>query len=206
MVIDLNPLSLDSVNKAIKAVEAKQKKIETGAWIISHELAEKAREFAEFRFDIAPNPGPDDHHVYVHIYPNGVFGVRAVGSQVLFIEFGAGKYKPMNGEEWSEVIDASTGTPYGLVPHGAYGRGKGGNPGYWTYKSSRQGRAVLPKGTGHPIKYGRDQYGRIDVDNPIGIDETKYVTFGQEAMSPLWRAKNRVRILFRDVAKEVLND
>lgn len=128
-------LSADSCRKAIKELEKYQKDLDRKIDKLCKRLAEfgliKAREY----FNQALYDGIKDAVVTVEQIENG-YAVRASGSTVLFLEFGAGVHYPNDHPQAGEFA----------MEHGTYGRGLGKND-YWFYTGQ-------PGNAGGELAYG----------------------------------------------------
>lgn len=186
--IEFDPLSLSSVQAAVKQLKDEKKRLEVNAWMFTRELAEYARDEAQTSFDTAENAGPDpDVHVFLADKSEGkkpAYAVTARGTQTLFIEFGTGV---LSNDNWAERAELE-GDP--VAEHGQFGP-RGADPTGWFYKREYQGSAPLPAGTGPSYLTGKGHLMH---------------TVGQHAQSPLWNAKNRARNQIAAIAKEVFDD
>lgn len=130
-------LNTESINQAIKELEAYKTWVNQKAKELTEKLAMIGAKEASIRFGSAYYTGDNDAYVTVEPIPNG-WEIRADGESVCFIEFGAGVY--YNGEE-----PYPNPRPSGVVGIGQYGKGKGKQNTWGYYDDSDQ--LVLTHGT-----------------------------------------------------------
>lgn len=116
------PLSTQGISKAIKAVEDYKRWLVEKTSILLDRLAAEGYTIASARFTNAVYDGTNDASVSVENRGEGIRAVVAVGSSVLFIEFGTGVTYPDTHPEAAKN---------GMV-RGGYGQGKG-NQKAWGY-------------------------------------------------------------------------
>lgn len=124
MKIKVNPFNKDSINEAIKQLEAYKKDFLVKEQIFVRRLAEVGLSVASTGFALADYDGVND--VVVRMEHSGTRAtVIASGETVGFIEFGTGVKFP----EWD-----NTGMEYTPPKHGTYGKGYGARPHGWYFK------------------------------------------------------------------------
>ena len=124
MKIKVNPFNKDSINEAIKQLEAYKKDFLVKEQIFVRRLAEVGLSVASTGFSLADYDGVND--VVVRMEHSGTRAtVIASGETVGFIEFGTGVKFP----EWD-----NTGMEYTPPKHGTYGKGYGARPHGWYFK------------------------------------------------------------------------
>ena len=114
-------LSLDGCKKALKQLEKCQKSLKDKLDEICKRVADFGLVRAQENFDAALYDGVKDVTVEVDKIENG-YAVRANGTTVLFLEFGAGVHYPNDHPKAGELG----------IAHGTYGKGLGNND-YWFY-------------------------------------------------------------------------
>lgn len=123
-------LNVQSVDKAIKELEAYKVWVEQKTKELTERLARIGATEAAVRFGSAYYTGTNDVSVTVNPISNG-WEISADGKAVCFIEFGSGVY--FNGDE-----PYPNPRPKGVVGIGEYGKGKGSND-FWWYTSENGG-------------------------------------------------------------------
>ena len=109
-------LSLDGCKKALKQLEKYQKSLKDKLDEIFNRVADFGLVRAQENFDAALYDGVKDVTVEVDKIENG-YAVRANGTTVLFLEFGAGVHYPNDHPKAGELG----------IAHGTYGKGLGIN-------------------------------------------------------------------------------
>lgn len=132
IVIDLSP---EGCRDAVKELEQYQKSFKRKLDELCKRLAEYGLTKAQMYFDAALYDGVKDVSVTVEKIEGG-YAVKASGSTVLFLEFGAGVHYPNDHPQAGE---------FG-IEHGTYGRGLGAND-YWFYTGQ-------PGNAGGELAYG----------------------------------------------------
>lgn len=131
-------LTVDGINAAIKELQDYQKWIEKRIPVFVSELAKAGVEIADLKFHWAVYDGSKDVAVKLEDRGDYCQAVVAVGSTVLFIEFGTGVHTwPDNHPEAAKL---------GMV-RGSYGKGYGKHKA-WVYKGE-------PGSMGLPLKDGK---------------------------------------------------
>ena len=118
ITIELSPSGCD---KALKKIERYQKFFQRKLDVICRRVAKFGLVRAQKNFNAALYDGVKDVTVEVDKIENG-YAVRANGTTVLFLEFGAGVHYPNDHPKAGEMG----------IAHGTYGRGLGNND-YWFY-------------------------------------------------------------------------
>ena len=118
ITIELSPAGCD---KALKKIERYQKSLQRKLDEICKRVADFGLVRAQENFDAALYDGVKDVTVEVDKIENG-YAVRANGTTVLFLEFGAGVHYPNDHPKAGELG----------IAHGTYGKGLGNND-YWFY-------------------------------------------------------------------------
>lgn len=174
--IDINVLSVTSIDKAIKAVREYKRELDARAALFVERLQEVGIEAACMYFEKAAYAGEPDVLVDLpkdvtkkgHTY---TARVRATGDTVLFIEFGTGIY-----HENAHQLE------YGYYA-GSYGR-QALQPWGWFYSGSPGSHP--PRGTemahGHPRSVH---------------------TYGNPANMPMYNTRRHLLVLFASIAEEV---
>lgn len=143
-------------------------------------LADIGVEVASVRFYDAQYDGSNDVTVERASWvDSNTIAVKATGSSILFIEFGAGiKYPehPQSGD-------------FGFK-HGIYGQGKGANPKGWVYKGE--------KGTNGMEILIHDKQGKV-----VGVKSGVYRTFGNPPARAMYEASKEMRENIIKIAREV---
>lgn len=116
-------LTEDSINKAIKEVKEYKKWLEKCTKEFLKELGDMGVQVATAKFKSAQYDGTNDVSVSVKQEEKNKVAVVAIGSSVLFIEFGSGIKYPNSHPE---------GAQNGMI-HGEYGYKLGRNPKGWRY-------------------------------------------------------------------------
>lgn len=129
MRIVVDPLSKDSISKAIKALNTYKKDFAKKEREFVRRLAEIGVRLAGGIYAVADYDGEHNITVYLKQTSNG-YAVVAEGETVGFLEFGTG----IKHREWSG--DHLEYTP---PPHGSYGKGHGKQPYGWWFKSQDYG-------------------------------------------------------------------
>ena len=130
-------LSVEGCKQALKELKEYQKQLKPKLDEICKRVAEYGLVQAQGYFSSALYDGVKDVIVTVEKIDNG-YVVKASGSTVLFLEFGAGVYYP---------DDHPLAGEFG-IQHGTYGKGLGNND-YWFYLG-QPGNAGGELAYGHP--------------------------------------------------------
>lgn len=114
-------LSVSGINRLIGVLGGYKIWLDRKADELARRLAEMGATKAEVNFDAAYYDGDEDHHI--EIIPQGKmrYKVRASGTTVLFVEFGAG------------LIGYGHPEPNGMGPGTYPGEGNWNKPGGWFY-------------------------------------------------------------------------
>jgi len=167
-------IEVKGLDRLVKRLENYANDLESKKKTFLEKLGEIGVTAAKFRFADAEYAGFNDVAVEPTWIDDNTLAVMAVGSSVLFIEFGTGiRYEehPMADE-------------FGYH-HGTYGQGKGANPKGWVYKGV-QGNAGIPV---------TDRSGRVK--------DGVYRTFGNPPARAMYEASKDMRNKLLDIAKEV---
>ena len=166
-------LTKRGVDKALRELRAYQKWLEQKQKEFLDALAQEGLQVVEAGFGNAVYDGTND--VTCHIEDKGERkrAVVAVGSTVLFIEFGTGILYPDDHPEASGN---------GMV-RGEYGFGRGKNIWGWTYEAGEPG-------TNGKYIYQGHQRGRIH-------------TFGNPANKAMFKSKIELEERFADIARRI---
>ena len=144
-LITIDIFDIDSIRKAAKEVEDLSSWIEKKSDELCRRLAELGRDVAVTAYADAGAEGNDDVDVTVEKAGNAFYILRASGSQVYFVEFGAGVAA-------GENYDTSVIEPSVDISPGSWSRTRGtgefanSKEGYWHYKTVRYKQVVPRKG------------------------------------------------------------
>lgn len=117
-------LTTESINSAIREVEAFQKYIEDKTQELLDEMARLGYETSAFNFSWAAYDGTNDVSVNWERSGENQVAVVATGKAVLFVEFGSGITFPDSHPEANGL---------GMI-RGEYGKKQGANPDGWYYR------------------------------------------------------------------------
>lgn len=135
------PLSAAGIGKAIKAVEDYQSWLKEKSTILLNRLTEEGLSITSARFSQAVYDGTNDVSVSVENRGERVRAVVAIGSSVLFIEFGTGVTYPDNHPE-----AATNG-----FSRGSYGKGHGKQASWGYYGEAGTNGIVKTKKNGQAV-------------------------------------------------------
>lgn len=140
------PLSVDGVNKLLKAVEDYKKWLENRTQILLDRLVTEGLGMSSAKFTKAIYDGTNDVSVSVETRGQNVRAVVAVGQSVLFIEFGTGVTYPDTHPEAGELG----------MNRGEYGKGHGKQTswGYYGEPGTNGKLQETAKGEGVVITHG----------------------------------------------------
>lgn len=176
-VIKVNVYDSSSIENAIQELEKSKDRIERFTKEIVKEASELGVAIASVNFSEAIYAGVNDAIVSYEISDDGrTATISANGQSVLFIEFGTGLYKASAPNEEAEIISGY------VMPHGTYGQGRGSNPSGWAFAGSMNG--TVPSDT-HFIRNG------------------VYHTYGNDANSSLWNAKNELMKMIPNIVRRI---
>lgn len=166
------------------AIESCMQDIEAKSHTLVDDLAGEAAGIAQNRFQNAFYAGNND--VSVHVEQDNVrdeYGkaIVALGTSVLFIEFGTGIRKMDNPAERAQLY----GGGKGIVGHGQYGKGRGKQLNGWVYKGEP---GVNPPWDTYQVDYHGSTYVH---------------TKGNHAWSCLWMARQQIAKIMRQRAREI---
>ena len=114
------------INLAIKELQTYKKWIKEKTHKLLNTLSEEGLQIASVKFDNAIYDGTNDVACKIEQRGDNKVAILAIGSAVLFIEFGTGIRYPNNHPE---------ATKYGMI-HGKYGYGLGKFSKGWRYKGN----------------------------------------------------------------------
>ena len=149
-LISFDIFDIESVRKAARDVADLNKWIDETSKELCRRLAELGRDVAVTAYADAGAEGNDDVHVEV-VEEGNLFIVRAYGSQVYFVEFGAGVAA---GEGYDTSVIAP---PVDITP-GSWSRTQGtgefanSKEGYWHYQGERYTEIVPRQGMAQAAK------------------------------------------------------
>jgi len=151
--IALNPQSVD---RAIRELESYSKSLEAKLALIVQRLADLGLTVASAGFESAIYDGENDVAVSIEDKGDLHKAVVAVGSAVLFIEYGTGVH----------FADTHPKKPEGILARGEYGKGKGKND-WWIYhgQPGNAGGELVRRRTDATITHGNPS-------NPIMYNST----------------------------------
>lgn len=135
------PLSVAGINKAIKAVEDYKSWLQEKSALLLNRLTEEGYHVASMKFTQAVYDGTNDASVSVENRGMSLRAVVAIGSSVLFIEFGTGVTYPDNHPE-----AAKNG-----FSHGSYGKGFGKQSSWGYYGDAGTNGVVKTKKNGQEV-------------------------------------------------------
>lgn len=145
--IEIDVFSSESIENAIKQLDSYAKEIERKTELLRIKVAERIATEVEIGFRMATtsdmvkgSPPPNDTSVYVRNEGNTSV-IVANGTQIMWIEFGAGVYH--NGSVGSSPHPK--GSELGMVI-GGYGKGRGKRR-VWGYVESEGDELKLTRGT-----------------------------------------------------------
>lgn len=139
--IQINALSLTSIEKAIADIEAFKKKLKRLEEELPKVLAEFGKDFAQAEYnnawyDVLWDGEPTSANISVTTEPvEHGFRVRADGAEVCFVEFGAGVFFEKAGLVYKGE------RPPEIDGIGEYGYGLGKND-LWSFEDSKKNRQV----------------------------------------------------------------
>lgn len=167
-------VTIDELDKAIKAIKKYKKHINDRIPIFLQRLAEIGCSSADVRFQQAQYDGESFTEVSIQKISDNKIAVVASGAEVLFIEFGTGvKYANPQHPEAEK---------FGFE-RGGYGQGKGANPNGWAYygEAGTNGQFIRKTEDGKEV----------------------YRTFGNPANMPMYNASKDIMSEVQRIAKEV---
>ena len=167
------PLTVAGIDNAIKELRDYQQWLEKKQKEFLDALAQEGLQVAESGFANAVYDGTNDVSCHIEDKGERKKAIIAVGSSVLFIEFGTGILYPDDHPE---------GGDNGMV-RGEYGFGRGKNIWGWTYEAGELGT------NGMVINEGL-QRGRIH-------------TFGNPANKAMFHSKTELEERFADIARRI---
>lgn len=175
-------IEITGIDSLIRRLENMKSNLETKQRTFLERLAEIGMNTAQIRFKKANYDGNNDVSVGVEWQDENTLAVKASGTSVLFIEFGAGISFP----------EHPLADQYGYH-HGTYGQGKGANRKGWIYKGER--------GTGGMDVLIRDKNGHV-----VGTKPGVYRTFGNEPARAMYAAGKQMRENIKQIATEVFGN
>ena len=167
------PLTVTGIDNALKELKDYRRWLERKQKEFLDTLAQEGLRVAEAGFENAIYDGSNDVTCHIEDKGDRKRAVVAVGSTVLFIEFGTGILYPDDHPEGAEN---------GMV-RGEYGFGRGKNVWGWTYEAGEPGT------NGVFVNQGR-QRGRIH-------------TFGNPANKAMFKSKIELEEKFADIARRI---
>lgn len=165
-------LTEESIDAAIAELEKFQKWIEEGTQRLLTLMGERGVEYANIEYGNALYTGTNDVRVVFEKRGKNRVAVKAIGQDVLFIEFGTG----IRSSTHPDPVAAN-------YPHGQYGYKLGSNPNGWRY----------------PMEYGEGN-GGLAWEDPK--HEGYYHTFGNPANASLYNAMQKVEDEYLELVKE----
>lgn len=169
------PLTVDGINRAIKELRNYKAWLTARTQVFVKELAKEGMDIADIKFHWAVYDGTNDVTVKWEDRGSGKAAVVAVGSAVLFIEFGTGVHTwPDNHPEAQELG----------MKRGEYGKGYGKRRA-WVYRGD-------PGTNGIPVVKGKKDrdYGRVK-------------TYGNPANMSMYQTEQELRDKFEQIARQV---
>ena len=119
------------IDEMIRGLDEYQKWLNEKSLELRKRLADIGLNAAKVGFSMAAYDGTPDVSVEIREKSGNVTAVAAVGTTVLFIEFGTGIRFPDNHPEMSNAQGQ------GMLGRGQYGKKQGSNPKGWFYPSSK---------------------------------------------------------------------
>lgn len=176
MTLDFS-LDVNAIDRIIKQLEERKKRIKEKANEIARRLAEIGVEYAQLSFDASIYDGIKDNHISLVKRRSG-YSVVASGKTVLFIEFGTGVTYPDNHPKAAE---------FNMV-RGSYGKGYGQYPEWGFY-----GEELGTNG-----EFARNKDGSIKEPHVV-------ITHGNPANMPMYNAEQEMRSRILKIVKEVFS-
>lgn len=124
MKVKINPYDKNSIDNALKQVQAYRNALDQKKELLVNRLAEIGLQVASVGFSLADYDGVNDVSVTVNQSGTGV-NIMASGQTVCFIEFGS-------GVRYGYGYPAED-KPSGIAGIGEYGKGRGANEKGWWY-------------------------------------------------------------------------
>ena len=144
-LILVDVFDIASIRRAAKEIEDLAKWIEKKSDELCRRLAELGRDVAVTAYADAGAEGNDDVDVEVERVGNANYIIRAFGSQVYFVEFGAGVTAGENYDT-SVILPPVDISPKSWSSTKGTGEFANSKEGYWHYKGERYTQVVPRKG------------------------------------------------------------
>lgn len=172
------PLTVKGIDAAVRELQAFKTWLVARTQVLVKELAKEGMEIADIKFHWAVYDGTNDVTVNWEDRGEGKAAIVAVGSAVLFIEFGTGVHTWPDNHPEAQALG---------MKRGEYGKGYGKHRA-WVYRGD-------PGSNGTPVIKGKKDkdYGRVK-------------TYGNPANMSMYQTQQELQNKFEQIARQVYSN